>query len=207
MYFWLAFFIMRILEYIFISIAVLGILLFAFLFPMGNTLLVLGFSLLIVFYMYGGFALFNTIPAKQLFKKQSYQTIGLVKIIGGLLFGMTLSTTLCGILFKILSWPGANVLLSVGIYSLLFALIFISSRYLKNRNSYYLIYYRHLIGWGLFALVLYFITPMQIETWRYRDYPDYLKAYMAYQNDPENEAKKLIYEEEWGKVLNDLGKE
>jgi uncharacterized membrane protein len=66
-------------------------------------------------YFYFGFALFNSIRLRNIFKADSYKGIGTWKILTAIGTGITLSILTIGIMFFILNYPMAQTFLVVGI--------------------------------------------------------------------------------------------
>ena len=63
--------------------------------------LILSLLVLSTLYCYFGFALFNNIRLKEIFKKDRHTEISVLRIIGAVFSGMILSTYVIGILFKL----------------------------------------------------------------------------------------------------------
>lgn len=66
-----------------------------------------------------------------MFQKKSYQHKKRFNILFGALFGLVLSILVIGFLFKFMLWPGGNMMLSIGLISLLI----IVSIYLVMKNN------------------------------------------------------------------------
>src|SRR6478609_10274112 len=96
-----------------------------FLLP-GGGLLVIWFLLISsMFYFFFGFAIFNNIRFRRIFKKESYKDSSARNIFSGILAGWSFSIAILGILFKIMSWTGANFNLTVAIISFIILLVFL----------------------------------------------------------------------------------
>ena len=105
--------------------------------PGSNFILVISLSCLAMLYFYLGFALFNQIPFRKIVKKESYQGVGTWRIIGAIGAGIAFSQTLVGILFKLLHWQGALLLLQVGLISIALLAIIGFIRYAKSKAAFY----------------------------------------------------------------------
>ena len=75
---------------------------------MGTIFTVFGIVVLAQFYMVLNFALINNLRLKEIFKKSTYKSIDIKKIIISAVLGaLGFSTILIGTLFKIMHWKGA----------------------------------------------------------------------------------------------------
>lgn len=92
--------------------------------PGAGILTVLSLALVSILYFYSGIGLFNNLSAKQMFQKKSYQHKKRFNILFGALFGLVLSILVIGFLFKFMLWPGGNMMLSIGLISLLIVVSF-----------------------------------------------------------------------------------
>jgi len=122
-------------ELILAGIAGISLLLYFLHLPVGIFLAVSGF-LLAGLYFYLGFALFNNIRLRNIFKFDSYQGIKSGRILGASLIGIALSSTLIGFLFKVFHLPGADFNLYPGLIGLSLAFIFVLVKYSKEKSKY-----------------------------------------------------------------------
>ena len=88
-------------------------------------------------YCFPGFALFNSIPLKKIFRKESYQSLSPAKIIGTVVLGLSLSEIVIGILFKVQDYEGSAIQLISGLFFLTIILIISVIRYRKNKSGFY----------------------------------------------------------------------
>lgn len=155
-------------------------------FPGINVFTVLLLSLLSLLYFHLGFAVFNNIRLRKIFKKESYKNISTLKIFGSIAAGLTLSIMIMGILFKVMHWPGASVNLIFGFTGVLIISVICIIKYLKVKSSYYTkILSRNLVFGGIafFLIVIPEITWIEIS---YNDQPTMIEAYRKALADPEN---------------------
>ncbi len=175
-------FIIAILSIIALGMNVLSI-------PGSAALLVLTLLILSIIYFYFGFALFNDIRFRLIFKKDSYKGLSPLKIIGALAAGFVLSTTIQGIMFKFQSWPGADFILGAGLVGLSIVTIIGIIKFLKNKSDFYMgILKRTIIVGGLGLILMVMPKTVWIE-FKHRNHPEYVKALKDAIADPEN--KKL----------------
>jgi hypothetical protein len=106
---------------------------------------VIGFLGLAVLYFYFGFALFNGIGFKGIFKKESYIEISKFKIFAAILVGVALSMICIGLLFKVQHWFGFAMYLYAGL-TLSFVMLIIA---VLKYNSFYKLLLIRLIPFSL----------------------------------------------------------
>ncbi len=168
------------------AVALISIVLSSLLIPLSDVLLVLSFTLLAVIYGYLSFALFNNIPLKRIFKKSSYKGISAMRIVGAILTGLALSSTLVGILFTMMSFPGAFPNLVLGIVGLTIALIVGLVKYSKSKSEYYTNIFKRITLIGSIGLILLILPSGLWQDLKYRDYPALLEAMKEARAHPEN---------------------
>jgi hypothetical protein len=149
------------------------------------TVLILG--LLSTFYMYVSFALFNEISFKNILKKETYKEIGSLRIVGAVLTGLAIATTLIGVLFTVQSWPGSKVNLSGGLMGLLIAFIVGFLKYRKSKSNYYINIFKRIVIYGGIGIVFYILPENSWRDFKYRNYPEYLKALDDARAEPNNQ--------------------
>ena len=106
---------MKKFELIFILTVITAALAVLINYPMATQILIVSISLLSVFYLYVGFAVFLDIPFQKLFSKDRFGQINKPRIVGAVALGVALSASLIGILFKLLIWPNAKTQLLIGL--------------------------------------------------------------------------------------------
>ncbi len=158
-----------------------------------TALTVLSLGILSSFYAYLSFALFNEIELRKIFKKESYVKINTLRIIGAILTGLALSTTIVGLLFIVQSWPGSSVNLGLGLFGLSISLIISILKYKKTKSSYYLNILKRIAIYGGLGLILFILPEGSWLDFKYQNYPDYIEAINRTKSDPNNQ-------ELWDKV-------
>jgi hypothetical protein len=118
-------------EKILWSTFIIGLLFKIMHWPGAGILTVLSLALVSILYLYSGIGLFNNLSAKQMFRKKNYQYKKRFNLLFGALLGLVLSILVVGFLFKFMLWPGGNMMLSIGLISLLI----IVSIYLVMKNN------------------------------------------------------------------------
>ena len=180
-------------EIVLAILSVIALVLNLLLIPCSEILTCLSLLGLAIIYHYLGFALFNNIKLKNVFKKDSYKGITKFRILGAIGAGFSLSMTVIGIMFKFQSFPGASFMLIGGLIGLLIVTIIGIIRYSKNKSDYYTKIFKRVAIIGGIGLVLILMPKSALSEFKYRNHPDYLKAVKEAVANPENE-------ELWGKV-------
>jgi len=177
---------MRRTELIFATLSIIALGLDLLLIPGGGVLTVLTLSTLSMIYFYLGFALFNDIRLRKIFKKDSYKEISSLRILGAVGAGLALSMTTIGLMFKFQSWPGADFNLGAGLLGLLIVTIIGLTKYSKNKSDYYPRIFKRAAIFGGLGLLL-FLTPK--TSWvelKYRNHPEYVDALKKAMANPNN---------------------
>lgn len=185
-------------EITFIALAFVGVL-FKFLhYPGSEELIIISFSSLSVLYMYFGFALFNNIKLRSIFKKTFYTGISSKRIIGGIGAGAALSFSAIGLMFKFQSFPGSLIQLGIGLFALTIVAIISLVKNRKRQDEYYQNILKRVIAFALVSAFLMAIPYKTWLTWKYPGYPEFVNAILEADADPENEAlwEKVAEEED-----------
>jgi len=164
----------------------------------GSFFLAISLMFLAFLYFFLGFALFNQIPLKKIFKKESFTGINTIKVILAIGFGIGLSNTCVGILYKIQHWTGARILIISGITVIIIILLIGLISINKTKGPFIRGIIKRSIIIGGFGFLLLFISDYSIIKIQYRNHPLYIKAYEDLKSDPNNPdyKKNLIKEQE-----------
>jgi len=166
-------------EIIFAILLIIGLAFKFLLIPFGGTITTLSAMSLSIFYYAFGFAYFNQIKLKTIFKKDSYNEISILRIIGSVATGFTLSSLLIGILFKLQNWPLANNSLIAGLFSSVPILIIVVIKFIRNRTQFYKRILLRILIFGVAGLLFISISEIGLVKMQFRNYPDYIKACMS----------------------------
>lgn len=161
-----------------------------------NLLMILVFMILSMLYFYLGFAIFNSIGFRQIFKKASYKNISQLKIIGAVGTGISLSLTLIGILFKTMFWTGSYIILVFGILSLSIISIILLVKHINQKSNYSTKILIRSMLFGLIALGLLIIDNSKLVEIRHRNEPAYRDALINTIKYPDNVEYQKKFEEE-----------
>ena len=168
--------------------------------PGGNFLTVLGFGILSMIYLYFSFALFNNIRLRKILKKDSYKDVSSLRILGAIGTGFGLSLTIVGLTFKFMSWPGANYNLILGLFLLSIVTVIGVIKYSQNKSEFYTRILKRVAIFGGIGLIVVLIPMADWIGFRYRNYPEYVKAVKNSIADPNNKVLKEKADEELRKM-------
>lgn len=174
--------------------------------PGHGILMVLSSTILSLLYTYFGFALFNNIRFRNIFKKKSYKNISTrnitIAIISGIIFGLAM----LGVLFKFQSYPGTAALLNPGAIGII--LIFITGiifYFILNKKE---IFFKKLLIRtllvGSISLFLFFVPDKNWYQWKYKEFPDYYEAILESKKHPDSLEIQNKLEEERLKMIDEM---
>ena len=143
--------------------------------------------------MYFGFAFFNQVLLKDIFKKATYKDISAKRIIGGIFAGLALSLAVIAVLFKVESWPGSIFQMWLGIFALSITTLIAAIKRITVKDNYYSKILKRTLSFGAICIILVAMPAKPWLEWKYPDNPDYVKAVLDARADPENQ-------ELWDKV-------
>jgi len=141
-----------------------------------SILLTISITLLLFIYYPFGFALFNKIEIRKLLKKDSYKGITVLRILGAIGIGMSLSALCLGMFFKLFNYPGGNYILKTGLSTSLIMLPFLLFKYFKSGGDYYIRILKRIAVIGSLGLVILGFSSMTFTRIKYHNYPEYIKA-------------------------------
>ena len=134
------------------------------------------FGIFSLFYWLFGFALFNNIPFRSIFKKDAYKETYWKRIVGAFLTGYALSIVIIGILFRFQFLPGGKFLLLFGFCCLSIILLIAIAKYEKTKSLLYTRVIKRIIIIGGLGLFLYFLPSNTLVDIKYRNFPEYAEA-------------------------------
>jgi len=117
--------------------AVVGLLMSLFDVPLASLVVSLFFVALGLLYFYLGFALFNGIGFRNIFKADFYKGLGPWRIAIAIGTGIALSNLTMGFMFSILSYPIAETLLTLGIALAAIMIILALIKNAQDKNPFY----------------------------------------------------------------------
>jgi hypothetical protein len=170
--------------------------------PGMGPLMALFYPILSILYFWFGFALFNSIPVKRIFKRKSYTDIPSRNIVIATLMGMFISFIPIGILFKLQFWPGTSLFLKVGTYSTFLLCMVIQGFLFRNKSQTLTNLLKRGAVYGITGYAFFLMTDDELIDIVYCSHPDYAEIYKQHIVDRDNPvilAKKESLEQEiWG---------
>jgi putative Mn2+ efflux pump MntP len=128
---------MKKLEMILIVGAVVGLLMTLFDLPLNSLIVSLFFLVLALLYIYLGFALFNNVRLRDIFKAESFKGLGPWRIAIAIGTGVALSTLTVAFMFSILGYPMAETILIYGIVLAILMIILALIKNAREKNPFY----------------------------------------------------------------------
>ena len=172
-----------------------------YLIPGRGLLITLVLTILACFYYFFGFAFFNNIKLKNIFSSKSYEGISALRIIGSIATGWILSIVCIGILFKIMHWTGRITLLLAGSIMIFLLTSSVLYRFFQTKSNFYKTIFLRITIIGGLGILLFFTSDLTLTKIKYRNYPDYVKAYERYLDNPQSIDAKRQYDIEFNRVV------
>jgi hypothetical protein len=177
-------------EIALVIILIVGITFIFLHYPGGAMLSIITFLSLSGLYAYFGFAFFNGIRFRNITKKESYKNLNKFMIATSILTGIGFAILINGILFKLLNWTGANLMLIAGLATsltgFLFGLYFYKSSAFPFKSS----VLKRIILYTLLGLFLFYFDKNKRLEMTYKDHPAYIEAVKRSWEEPENKELK-----------------
>lgn len=191
---------MKNLEKILGLAAIIALIMKLFLIPFGGVLTILSLSTLACVYYPFGFALFNGIRFRDVFKKISFRGVSKWQIIGGVSLGIGLAVMCMGILFRVQEWPGSGIILIAGLLITFAVLIVALIKYSKTKSEYYTPLFLRIGIIGGLGLILLILPQFAFTKFQFRNHPAYIKAFEDSVNDPQDEELRKIEQLEYNRA-------
>ena len=177
---------MKVFEKGAIISAIIGILLWLLLLPLGFLLFVLSILVISLLYLNLRFALFNGISFRGIFRKTSYIGVLPVHIVGSILCGWAMTIACAGVLFRLVYWQGSEILL---IPALFFLLVIDIIGLVKRQGKHALFYKRVLTRTLLTTAISILLLMLPRHTFLrifHRNSPALIEAIDNSDKDPSN---------------------
>lgn len=179
---------MRITEIVLGMLGLIGAVMSLLFITGGNIITVCALTLLILLNMIFGFAIYNGIRFRKIFKRDNWKNISSLQILGGIAAGFSASALIVGILYKILIWPGSTAMLQSGLFFCLITIVVGSVKRKQSQAPIYSNTFKRMIIYGSVALICIIVPTNAILEFKYSDYPEYLEAKKNILKDPSNPA-------------------
>jgi glucan phosphoethanolaminetransferase (alkaline phosphatase superfamily) len=188
---------MKTLEKIVGIAFVISLILRFYLIPGYGILTVLLLTIIACIYYLFGFAFFNNIKLRQIFRKESYKGVSALRIIGAICAGISLATICTGTLFRLQHYPGGEINLLSGLICTLIVSIIALIKFYKNKSEYYSRIFKRIAIIGGFGLIIAITPDIIISKIQFRNHPDYIKALENYNDNPQSKELWLKKELEY----------
>ena len=170
--------------------------------PLSGILSVLSLTTLGLLYFIWAIPVFFGMDFSELFNG-GYKKLGARQIASTLITGWGLGVALNGVLFKLQIWPGADTILFVGSIATSFSVLVSLAFYRSSKEQPYLNMLKRSIPILLISLLAYSTTSRQLLEAKYPDNPEYIEAFIAAQENPDDEELQAKEQEEWDKMYED----
>ena len=187
-------------ELILVSLAVIAFGLNLFLVQGSSLLLIFSVIGLLFLYFYLGFAILNGISLKEMFKKETYKNISNLRIFGSVATGIIFSIMILGATFKYLMWPGGSIMLLISFVGMLIIFIVALVKNLKKPSKFYQNVLLRCAVYGGVACFFFFTKASTFIAIKYKDYPEYVKAFEKATENSDNEELWQKVDEEREKI-------
>ncbi|MHC1733624.1 MAG: hypothetical protein AB9888_16530 [Bacteroidales bacterium] len=155
---------MKKLEMILIAGSAIGLLLALLNVPHHSVIVTFLFMALSFFYFYLGFALFNGIHLRKIFKAESYKGIGPWRIAIAIGTGIALSDLTVGFMLAINDYPMASSFLTFGLVFTSVMLLLAAVRNTKEKNQFYRNIILRCAVFIIIAIILLLLSGHQFQT-------------------------------------------
>ncbi|WP_426429566.1 hypothetical protein ACPX19_08460 [Winogradskyella sp. HB-48] len=176
-----------------------------FTYPFSSILISLSCILLSLLYLFFGFAVLNNIRFRDILKKESYKGISALRILLTFFTGLILSMLIIYMLFKFQRWPYGQYGLMISLILLAFIGLIVLVKYFISKNKFYSNYLIRLLTFGIYGLLLFFISSENLLELKYKNFPDYIEAEKKLMKDPQNRQLQIRANKERQKM--DLSKD
>lgn len=166
-------------EQVIIIIAIIGVCFRLMNFMGGNIIMILSFGSLSIFYLTFGVLILNNAPDSKNIKKSAF---------GRSITGVVMSVSVIGLLFKMVLWPGANMLLTIGLIGLLSSGLIVYIKYKRTDSSYHKLILKRILYIGILVGSL---VSIPTSTWLHMHYPnnpEYVKAELELRENSQDKA-------------------
>lgn len=146
---------------------------------------VLSLSFLSMFYLAVSFAIITGAGFSTSFKDELANTSA-AHILGAVAFGIVLSLTIAGILFKYQLWNGGDTFLQAGLAGLLLASVIAAVMYTKSKSEYFTRILKRAALFGVVGLAFLLVSADNLIDLKYNKHPDLAQTIKEYRANPDN---------------------
>jgi hypothetical protein len=180
-------------EIILIILAILGLILKYNLITGGNILVIFPIFLLTMLYFSLGFALFNNVGLRQIFKGNAFKNSPPSNIVIAIILSIGISFLCFGILFQLQYWPGSLIVIYGGLFFSVPTLLFIIIKFIIQKKDFFLTNMIRTACYTLIGIIFINVSNLDLVKIQYRNHPKYIEAFAAYDRNREDSTT-------WGKL-------
>jgi hypothetical protein len=180
---------MKFVEKVLIVLSVISLMLIFSQLDGSAALAMLSLTLLALFYFLPGILFFSGIGLREAFKG-ALKNIKIVTLVSSFFIGNALSIFCIGMLFRLLHFPGANEMLMAGFIPATAMLVIMLLKFFKDRSQQSRLALSRLVPFMILAFVLFFTSSRTLLGLQYRNHPEYVNAFMRYQENPSPETER-----------------
>lgn len=154
----------------------------------GSTIVFLFFNVLLSsFYFYLGFAFFNKIRLRKIFKKESYQGLKAMNYLAAIFTGGSLSLAIAGMMYMAQDWPGYKIMVNMGFLAL-FGMLFLlmADKLFLKKGFTNLGITSRVLTFSAIGVFLMSIPYSSFVNWQYGHYQPYADVLLELDKDPDN---------------------
>ena len=145
-------------------------------FPYMNIAIILLTMVLSITYLFLGFAFLNKVRLRNIFKKDAYNGISALRILGTIFTGFVLSQICIYSLFKYMRWPYGNQGLVIALNMLLVILVIVVIKLIISKKRFYMIFLIRLMIFVFLGIFMFFFPDETILEMKNRNDPEYIEA-------------------------------
>lgn len=180
---------MKVIEWVLLFLFLIGLTMKFSLIPGGSVLIIFSLTILSFLYCWLSFFFLNNIRLREVFKKSAYKGIGPKRWIYVVVSGMSVSILILGIIFKLMFWPGGEIIVCMGAILSLFIFILALLKFGDTKERFYKKIILRFFPYVFVGGTLVFMSNVDIVKLQYRNHPLYIQAYIDYNKDLDNKAK------------------
>jgi len=147
---------MKKIEVILFSIFLIGYVLKSIHLLGGSILLAFSALILFLYYFFLAIWLFNSIGFKDIFRKNAYKSLTADRIVITIFAGLVMALNMAALPFKILHWPGVNIMMTCSITLSIFLILVLLIMIFGFKQNYTAL----LLRTSVFLLAILFVIPL-----------------------------------------------
>lgn len=144
--------------------------------PILDTAIIFLTIILALIYFALSFALLNNIRLRKIFNTESYNSVGILRVVGAIFTGFILSIICIFTLFQFMHWPFANQGLIFGLISLIIPAVIVAVKLVTTKETYYRNFLVRLLIFGIIGVLFYFTSAERIFEYKDGYYTEFIQG-------------------------------